>query len=672
MHNSILCFSISGKRVIATSFPHPSSPTILAVSKESKTLLTASETPQILYLHKLQRLTAPQILHPQASSAPVTSAAFHPDRDNVFLLCFQDGSVAAYDIAKFQTRDSHFEDTCKYEYGHIKKIHSPFTRWKREELISRSILEANLKTQISDDKIGRILRPIASAAFVAGYRNRAVTVGYDGRCRLIDFGGGGKLLRTWSLGAPATCLSILETGENTQARARFRGHIITVGTLKGNILFYNSVGLLLHEVKVTKEGERVVGLDWSEHCIPDDMPDIRDCISEKTTVDISVPSELLTADSFIETDTSQKSGYTNVRATNEKSIRSFRLRNECYPKTVVAKGIKNASGFDGLRSPFPDRMKDLFSSVREPAPHRNGYRARPRLTNLTFRRDSSLRGKGTTNRRRQTSSNQANLSNFSSFSQERSMPLSKEAKNDQKGQGQQNILSDRTPYSGWDKDHIEPVSYFSSDTSSINSSISAYEELSKNSGNLELDIQSNGSYRSKNLDNSHVSKVLKESDHKFNTASLDLQVDNSESNFSRNEHEEKIDVSNKHFSTYLRNEVFCCRERGSESLSSNSKDVSSESKQYRTVNSLSPENVRLIEPEKLREDSNPRQHNIADETSGLLGKDKCNYCLGGKLRCCDSLKEQMQQLQGGIEVLLKKANSMYDLLDYYLKEDTEY
>jgi hypothetical protein len=37
---------------------------------------------------------------------------------------------------------------------------------------------------------------IAAAEFLPGYTARIVSIGHDGRCRLVDFEGGGKVLRT--------------------------------------------------------------------------------------------------------------------------------------------------------------------------------------------------------------------------------------------------------------------------------------------------------------------------------------------------------------------------------------------------------------------------------------------------------------------------------------------
>jgi len=37
---------------------------------------------------------------------------------------------------------------------------------------------------------------IAAAEFLPGYRSRIVSIGHDGRCRLVEFEGGPKVLRT--------------------------------------------------------------------------------------------------------------------------------------------------------------------------------------------------------------------------------------------------------------------------------------------------------------------------------------------------------------------------------------------------------------------------------------------------------------------------------------------
>lgn len=37
---------------------------------------------------------------------------------------------------------------------------------------------------------------ITAAEFIPGYKSRAISIGHDGRCRLVDFEDGGTVLRT--------------------------------------------------------------------------------------------------------------------------------------------------------------------------------------------------------------------------------------------------------------------------------------------------------------------------------------------------------------------------------------------------------------------------------------------------------------------------------------------
>jgi hypothetical protein len=37
---------------------------------------------------------------------------------------------------------------------------------------------------------------VIAAEFLPGFTSRVISIGHDGRCRLVDFEGGGKVLRT--------------------------------------------------------------------------------------------------------------------------------------------------------------------------------------------------------------------------------------------------------------------------------------------------------------------------------------------------------------------------------------------------------------------------------------------------------------------------------------------
>ncbi|TKA77977.1 hypothetical protein B0A49_02437 [Cryomyces minteri] len=133
---------------------------------------------------------------------------------------------------------------------------------------------------------------ITAAAFMSGHKTRAVTVGADGRCRLVDFESGGKILRTWHVRGPATSLSILSLKSNPSLASTTKGpsgpkkglkdgrnttnmhkptttdNVLAVGRVDGKVLLFDSVGLLLAEQVVDQSAGRVIDVDWMEGPAP--------------------------------------------------------------------------------------------------------------------------------------------------------------------------------------------------------------------------------------------------------------------------------------------------------------------------------------------------------------------------------------------------------------------
>jgi hypothetical protein len=139
--------------------------------------------------------------------------------------------------------------------------------------------EEELNTSFAGAVRGRCVS-IVGVTFLEGYKSRAVSVGADGRCRIVDFDMGGKVLRTWHAKAPITSLSVLpmkstkkckddaqELGRKAAPRTNtaFRDppeHVITIGRRDGKILFFNSLGLLLREDLIDKSGKSIIQLEW--------------------------------------------------------------------------------------------------------------------------------------------------------------------------------------------------------------------------------------------------------------------------------------------------------------------------------------------------------------------------------------------------------------------------
>ena len=176
-------YSTERSRLLDPTNIHPSSPVALAISPTGHAMVSASDNPPTVYLKNLAHNSSPILIEPQASKAAVSVITFHPERANIFLLAFRDGSVAAYDSTRIGRHQfGQFADQQGVGHGQI----SSFSK------LHRAATGASKSASIT------------GAAFLPGFKTRAITVGSDGRCRIVDFAGKGEILRTWHAKAPVT------------------------------------------------------------------------------------------------------------------------------------------------------------------------------------------------------------------------------------------------------------------------------------------------------------------------------------------------------------------------------------------------------------------------------------------------------------------------------------
>ncbi|KAK5999838.1 hypothetical protein QM012_004926 [Aureobasidium pullulans] len=268
-------YSIHESRYLDPPSNHPSPPTVLAISPTSHLMLSASEDPTVVYLQNLTFKTSAIQLHPSASRAAIATASFHPERPNIFLLAFKDGTIAAYDA----TRIARTSEPCtnaksrSANNGHAGEI-SHLSNLHRVTNIPNL---SDPPDTSPNTTIGSKSVAVTGAAFLPGFRSRAVSAGADGRCRLVDFEAGGKILRTWHAQAPVTSLSVLamEPCPNTikaASKQKFgittsgeEGNtVIAVGRVDGQVLLFDSVGLRLDQVLVNALGERIISVEWMD------------------------------------------------------------------------------------------------------------------------------------------------------------------------------------------------------------------------------------------------------------------------------------------------------------------------------------------------------------------------------------------------------------------------
>ncbi|KAJ9644139.1 hypothetical protein H2199_004007 [Coniosporium tulheliwenetii] len=289
LQNAVQSYSLHQSRLLDPAHTHPSPPTVLATPKPTHLLLTASESPPTIYLQNLTLRTPPLLLQPRASDSAVVVAAFHPERPNVFLLAFADGVLAAYDatrILRDGTRAPQKVEASRTsragEIGHFSRLHHVTA--PHATVPNASDLQEQEEVDFADPARTRSRSVgITGAAFLPGHRSRAVSVGGDGKCWLVDFDCGGKILRTWHVRGPATSLSILqlpvpaesrkehEVGKKRRQTTRTSdstasdgggSNIIAIGRMDGKVMLFDSVGLLLTEQTVHAESGRVIDLEW--------------------------------------------------------------------------------------------------------------------------------------------------------------------------------------------------------------------------------------------------------------------------------------------------------------------------------------------------------------------------------------------------------------------------
>lgn len=230
---------------------HNSTPTIMATNTAGTLIVTASKDPVVVFVHATKSDHRERLV-PQASDASVTIAAFHKGRPAVFLLGFKNGTLAMYDATKLlratAASDQSYrqtEETCWFRRLHrttLKGVIDP--EW--------SFTVGHTRT--SQD----VMSPFASitgAEFLSGHNSRAVTVGTDGRCRLVDFEQGGQILNTWHAHAAIQCLAITAGSSRDAEGATNRSYqtsldTIALATEDGRVVFYSDAGTKLYETRL--------------------------------------------------------------------------------------------------------------------------------------------------------------------------------------------------------------------------------------------------------------------------------------------------------------------------------------------------------------------------------------------------------------------------------------
>lgn len=313
---AIQCYSVGREHTEDVGKEHPSPPTVMSVSPDGEVMISASENPTVVYFQDLKSRMPARQLHPSATEKSVVIAAFHPERPNVFLLGFRDGTMAAYDAtgAREGRRVGVDPKNAKQDLDHVVREIGRFDCLQR--VTNRASVQVTT-LPLGQDRgltaaMGIQSSGVTSAAFLPGYKSRAVSVGRDGRCRLVEFENGGKVLRTWDVGpgiegtrisTPLTSVSILGVREkkkkdkidsgNVNGDTLFMpieqavnqqsdmvekpdkqaiSHIIAVGRTDGTVILYDALGLKIQAIIADKTHDRIISVEWIKGPSPRALP----------------------------------------------------------------------------------------------------------------------------------------------------------------------------------------------------------------------------------------------------------------------------------------------------------------------------------------------------------------------------------------------------------------
>ncbi|KAK8173592.1 quinon protein alcohol dehydrogenase-like superfamily [Phyllosticta citrichinensis] len=397
LQNAVQSYSLRQACLLEPSHTHPSPPTVLAISHTSHLLLSGSEKPPTIYLQNLTLRTPSVSLHPRASDAAVEIASFHPERPNVFLLAFKDGTLAAYDATRILGRAG--RGGTGGEVGALKNLHNV-----------TSLIAADKESDFfRSPSVGRSVS-ITGAAFLPGHRSRAISVGADGRCRLVDFDRGGTILRTWHVKGPATSLSILSVPARPRSPVRQKAgnaarsnalgdalnNTIAIGRQDGKVLLFDSVGLLLTERTIDAEAGRIVDVQWMKG--PGLKPS-KESSTQPATKEALIDRPDKKDAANVEFNSSETLTEENQQpAMQSSSIYSTEALDDAYGgESGTVNYTPSAEGV-GRALPLPPvggvNYMDLFSPVKPVSPPRSPQRKsprprnRPRILSSTFRQSS--------------------------------------------------------------------------------------------------------------------------------------------------------------------------------------------------------------------------------------------------------------------------------------------
>ena len=375
-------------------------------------LFLQSENPPNIYFQSLTTGGAPVLLNPTSSNSAAVDIAFHPTRANIFLVTFRDGTITAYDATRVGRANGRNTSASTIKSG---------TSDPGAEIGSFQKLHTVTSSQFRPGPGAGRSTSITGATFIPATRCRALTVGSDGKCNIIDFDRS-RVVKSWHVKGPATSVSVTQfegkTAQTTTARARSTAiepkpnasqTVIAIGRIDGKVLLYDTTGTLLAEKTVDDGAGRVIDVEWISGPSPQftgdrsaaDFKDVRN-------LNLELPSQKPMKTPAGTSRTHEASKDTVLRHTTDKADqaleKSLTATAESDEKNEadnldesLFSTVKHNDMIAPVRFEFPNpsanAYMDLFSPInkkaspvhREPSPlRRTPSKPRPRILSSTF------------------------------------------------------------------------------------------------------------------------------------------------------------------------------------------------------------------------------------------------------------------------------------------------
>ena len=291
LQNAVQSYSMDEAKILDATPAHPSPPKVFAASPSSHILLSASSHPPTVYLTVSSRYRPPVLLRPQCSASAVVAAAFHPDRANIFVLAFADGTVAVYDATQFVDergsvahRSGLARSAHDVEIGYITKVHATVNYAQTTKSEENTPLSLGYDPKTGRVGIGNLPCSITAVSFVPGRKALVMSVGADGKCCVIDFAVPKRqttnatrirIIKSWDLGTAGTSLALCclyapshyKGGRSSSRDSRDEKVLAAVGLQDSKVLVYDLDGNLEGQHTFGSASTRVVDVEWTARTV---------------------------------------------------------------------------------------------------------------------------------------------------------------------------------------------------------------------------------------------------------------------------------------------------------------------------------------------------------------------------------------------------------------------